>query len=92
MVPSKSAIVSTVTLTPRADYKRSGQCFRCGSHDHRVKNCHKTSSGSGSSYGKWVIPAVNDDDSGTYDSDDDESVGDRPGLDWRNGVATGVWN
>ncbi len=67
----------------RSDYRKTGQCFRCGSYDHRVKDCP----------GKQVtITAVNDDDSGTYsDSDDDKDLEDRPDIDWRKGITTGVW-
>jgi hypothetical protein len=102
------AISSDLIIRP--DYKRSGQCFRCGSHDHRVKDCHKPSSGSGSGsgsssgYGKWVIPAVNNDDSGmdrsgkrttvaaVNDGDYSDSDGSGGGdIDWKTGIMTGAW-
>jgi len=40
-----------------------------------------------------VTPAVPaSDDSGTYsDSDDDKDLEDRPDIDWRKGITTGVW-
>jgi len=51
------------------DYRGLGVCFRCGSSAHKVKNCTKLVSTSGSGSGKRVtIAAVNDDD---YGSDDD---------------------
>jgi hypothetical protein len=80
----------SLDLIIRPDYKRSRQCFRYGLHDHRVKDYHKPGSGSssGSGYGKWVIPAVNDDDSG-IDSDSNEHSVDA--VDWKNSVATGAW-
>ena len=51
------------------DYRGLGVCFRCGSSAHKVKNCTKLVSTSGSGSGKRVtIAAVNDDDYGSDDN------------------------
>jgi hypothetical protein len=73
------------------DYRKSGQCFRCGSHGHQVKNYiwlpESTSSGSGS--GKRVTIAAVNDDSGSNSGE----FGGGPTLDtafnrvWRAGFA-----
>ena len=80
----------------RQDYRMSGQCFRCGSHGHQVKNCiwppEGTSSGSGE---RVTIAAVNDDYSGTESDSGDSGGG--PTLDpafnrvWRADFAAGDW-
>jgi hypothetical protein len=71
------ALTSFPTQSPpvRKDYRQSGQCFRCGSYGHQVKNClwppaSAVSSGSGN---RATIAAAND-DSGT-ESDDDSDEG-----------------
>ncbi|SRR6266487_1860073 len=73
----------------RSDYRKTGQCFRCGSYDHRVKDCSS----------KQATIAVVDDDldeeSGTYSDSDDSGGG--PTLDtafnrvWKANVTTGLW-
>jgi hypothetical protein len=65
------------------DYRISGQCFRCGSHGHQVKNClwpPASTSGSGK---RVIITAVNDDYSSIESNDDSgEDYELLPGLDW----------
>jgi hypothetical protein len=58
-------------LIVRPNYRQTGQCFRCGSSSHRVKDCLKSSS----STGKRVTIAAINDDSSIYDSDDSDGVG-----------------
>jgi hypothetical protein len=74
-------------LIVRPNYRQSGQCFRCGSYEHQVKNC---------SLPRVTIAAVddNDNDSRTYSDLDDSDEGCEipPSIDWRKGITTGVWN
>jgi hypothetical protein len=82
--------IGAVSPSSRLDYRQTGQCFRCGSSSHRVKNCPINSSFS--SGRKVTVAAVNDDDSGTYDSNDSDGVAiKRPEIDWRKGITTSVW-
>jgi hypothetical protein len=72
------------------NYRQTGQCFRCGSSSHRVKD-YIVSSSSGK---RVTIAAINDDDSGSYSDSDDSRGG--PTLDiefnrvWKKNVATNV--
>ena len=77
-------IISALTSVPvRQDYRISGQCFRYGSHGHRVKNYLWPPASTPGSGERVTIAAVNDDYSGT-ESDDDSGEGCElpPGLDW----------
>ena len=79
------AISSNFIIRP--DYRQTGQCFRCGSSSHRVKNCPISSSP-----GKRVTMAAVNDDSSMDDSDDYDGVGiERQAINWQKGMATGVW-
>jgi hypothetical protein len=81
--------IGALTSAPvRQDYRISGQCFRCGSHGHQVKNCLWPPASTPGSGERVTIAAVNDDYSGT-ESDDDSGEGCElpPGLDWTKLIA-----
>ena len=85
---SELTIGALTSVPVRQDYWKSGQCFRCGSHGHQVKNCLWPPASTPGSGERVTIAVVNDDYSG-IESDDDSGEGCElpPGLDWTKLIA-----